>query len=64
MKDREIVCESYFCEGNCSKGREGTFRKACQTCSKYRPIRGGKLARTDNRKQKLDRIMRKEKWDS
>ena len=29
---------------------------------KKRP--GGKLARTDNRKQKLDRIMRKEKWDS
>ena len=63
MKDREIVCESYICEGECSKGREGTFRKACQTCGKYRPIRGGKAARTDNRKQKLDRIMRKEKWD-
>ena len=63
MKDREIVCKNYICEGNCSKGREGTFRKACQTCDKYCPIRGGKLARTDNRKQKLDRIMRKEKWD-
>ena len=25
MKTRENPCESYICEGNCSKGREGTF---------------------------------------
>ena len=60
MKDREIVCESYVCEGTCSKGREGTFRKSCQTCNKYRPIKGGKLARVDNRRKKLDKIDKKE----
>ena len=62
MKDREIQCESYICEGSCAKGREGTFRKACQTCNKYRPLRGSKPARTDNRRKKLERIARKEKW--
>lgn len=62
MKDREIACESYICEGSCAKGREGTFRKACQTCSKYRPLKGSKPARVDNRHKKLERIARKEKW--
>lgn len=61
-RDREIQCESYICEGSCSKGREGTFRKYCQTCNKYRPLKGSKPARTDNRRHKMEKIMRKEQW--
>ena len=60
MKDREIVCSFYEYEGCCSKGREGTFRKACQTCGKYRPIRGGRPARTDNRRAKREKISKRE----
>ena len=31
-KTRERQCEFYICEGQCSKGREGTFLKQCQIC--------------------------------
>ena len=63
MKDREIACQYYKYEGCCAKGREGTFRGACQTCDKYNPKRGSKPARTDNRRKKLERIERREqRW--
>lgn len=62
MKDREVACQFYICEGNCSKGKEGTFRKACQTCNKYNPIKGGRPARVDNRRKKMDKIMKNEKY--
>lgn len=59
-RDRERACKYYICERNCSKGREGTFRKQCQICSLYLPLSGGKPARTDNRKQKNERRNKKE----
>lgn len=59
-KTREIQCIHYICEGNCDLGKEGTFRHQCQTCKTYKKKPGGKPARTDNRRQKLDRIQRKE----
>ena len=59
MKDREIVCQFYVCEHKCSKGREGTFRKACQHCTKYRPKRGTRPARVDKRRQKMDKMLKK-----
>ena len=62
-KTREIACIHYICEGECDLGKEGTFRKQCQVCRSYKKKPGGKPARTDNRRQKLDRINRKEKWD-
>ena len=62
-KTREIACIHYVCEGNCKLGKDATFRGHCQTCLTYKKIPGGKPARTDNRKQKMERIMRKEKWD-
>lgn len=62
-KTREIACIHYICEGECDLGKEGTFRKQCQVCRSYKKNPGGKPARTDNRRQKLDRINRKEKWD-
>lgn len=59
-KDREIPCIHYLNEGNCDLGKEGTFRKHCQTCKTYRKKPGANPARKDNRRQKLDRINRKE----
>ena len=58
-KDREIMCIFYEHEGQCSKGREGTFRKACQHCTKYRPKRGTRPARVDKRRQKMDTMLKK-----
>lgn len=57
MKDREIACKSYVCEGNCSKGREGTFRSYCQTCNKYDPIKGGRPARKNLRREKREKFL-------
>ena len=63
MKDREIACVHYKAEGSCDLGKDGTFRGHCQTCPSYSPLRHGRPARTDNRRQKAERIMRKERWD-
>jgi hypothetical protein len=63
MKDRVIVCEHYVNEGTCDLGKEGTFWHHCQTCGSYKKKAGAKPARTDNRKQKLDRIRRREDKD-
>ena len=62
-KTREIQCIHYICEGNCDLGKEGTFYKQCQICRTYKKLPGGKPARIDNRRQKQERIMRKEKYD-
>ena len=59
-KDRERQCSFYVCEGQCLKGREGTFRKACQTCNKYNPKPGSRPRRTDNRAQKREKINKRE----
>ena len=60
MKDREIACVHYIAENNCDLGKDATFRGHCQTCPSYSALKGGKPARTDNRKHKLDKISRKE----
>ena len=62
-KTREIACVHYKAEGSCYLGKDGTFRGHCQTCPSYSPLRHGRPARTDNRRQKAERIMRKERWD-
>ena len=62
-KTREIACVHYKAEGNCDLGKDGTFRGHCQICSSYSPLRHGRPARTDTRRQKAERIMRKERWD-
>ena len=62
-KTREIACVHDVCEGNCDLGKDGTVRCQCQTGPTYSPLRHGKPARTDNRRQKAERIMRKERWD-
>lgn len=60
MKNREIACQFYEYEGRCLKGREGTFRKACQKCKLYKAIKGGRPARKDLRRQKREDIRRKD----
>ena len=37
---REAPCKHYLNEGNCGKGRDGTYRSYCQRCSKYDPRKG------------------------
>ena len=58
-KTREIACVHYVCEGNCYLGKDGTFRGHCQICSSYKKKPGAKPARTDTRRQKAERIMKK-----
>lgn len=53
---REIACIYYEYEGCCSKGREGTFRKACQICKKYKPRNGSLPARKNLKKQKMEKL--------
>jgi hypothetical protein len=58
-KTREVQCIHYICEGNCDLGKEGIFRKRCQTCKTYKKLPGGKPARTDTRKQRKEAIDKK-----
>ena len=53
---REVACEFYKWEGECSKGRAGTFRDACQTCKKYKAKKGAVPARKNLKKQKAEKI--------
>lgn len=66
-KEREIACQYYTYEGGpCGKRNiNANFRGSCQICKKYAPLKGGKPARTDNRKKKKERIFKKEfkGWD-
>lgn len=57
---REIACEFYMWEGECSKGREGTFRKACQTCNKYKAKKGSMPARKNLKRQKAEEIRKRD----
>lgn len=59
---REIQCIHYICHSKCALDKEADFYGHCQTCPTYKKKPGAKPARTDNRKKKLDKIMRKEKF--
>ena len=61
-KTREIACIHYKCEHNCDLGKDACFRGLCQTCPVYKKLPGGKPARVDNRRKKMDKIIKKEKW--
>lgn len=63
-RDREIACIHYEYEGACDLGREGTFRKACQTCKNYKAVKGGKPARPNLRKEKREKFLsNKKNWE-
>ena len=63
-KTREIVCLHYISKGNCDLGKDAEFYWLCQTCPSYKKKPGAKPARVDNRKKKLDKILKKEKFDA
>lgn len=60
MKDREIACFYYICEGSCKKGRAGTFTKYCQHCDLYNPVRHGRPRRADTRNKKIEDARKKD----
>ena len=62
-RTREIACIHYINEGNCALGKDATFRGHCQTCKTYSPLRHGRPARTDTRRQRAERARKKEKFD-
>ena len=62
MKDRNIICEHYIRHGECTKGKDADLYKVCQHCALYSKKVGAKPHRTDNRRRKLDKIQRKERW--
>lgn len=62
-KTREIACIHYQYEGCCDLGKDACFRGLCQTCPTYSPLRHGRPARVDTRKQRAERVRRKEKFD-
>ncbi len=59
-QSREVACIFYEHEGSCTKGREGTFRKTCQTCNKYKPKKGGTPARKNLKKQKTEEVIKRD----
>lgn len=63
MKTREIQCIHYICEGECDLGHKGIFYGCCQYCKRYKPLRSGKSARSDTRRKRKDREMKKKKFD-
>lgn len=62
-KQREIACQYYVHEGECLKGRKGTFYDACQICKKYAPVRGGAPARKNNKRQLLERAKKLDEFN-
>lgn len=59
-KVREIACIHYKCHGECDLGKEADFYGHCQNCKTYKKLPGGKPARVDLRKKKLNKIIKKE----
>ena len=62
-KTREVQCVHYINEGNCALGKKGNFYGCCQTCSSYSKKHGCRANRKDTRRERLERIRRKEKYD-
>lgn len=51
-KFREAPCKYYLNEGNCSKGRDGTYRYYCQKCNKYEARVGYKTKPNKKKEEK------------
>lgn len=60
MKDREIQCKFYICNGKCEKNKKANFYGICQHCGLYEKKKGAKANRTDLRRKKIDKIIKKE----
>ena len=61
-KTREIACQHYKYEGCCDLDKDAEFRGHCQTCPSYKKLKGGKPARVDNRRKKLEKINKREMY--
>lgn len=59
-KTLEIVCIHYVNKGTCDLGKDAEFYGLCQTCRNYRKKPGAKPARIDTRKNKLDKVNKRE----
>lgn len=59
-KVREIACIHYKYHGCCDLGKNADFYGHCQTCPTYSAKKGGRPARVDRRKQKQEKINKKE----
>lgn len=55
-KDREIACQYYLNEKNCQKGHDGIFKKTCQYCKDYIPLKNGKPRRINKRKKEKEKL--------
>lgn len=63
MIERNIICQHYTCaDGPCEKrGVNVTHAKNCQHCKFYTPRRHGVPVKPNTKKQRMDRIERKER---
>ena len=61
-KTREIACQHYKYEGCCDLGKKAECRGHCQVCPSYKKLKGGKPARVDNRRKKLEKINKREMY--
>ena len=61
-KTRELPCIHYVCAHNCDLGKDAEFYGLCQTCPSWKPRKGRRPARVDNRRKKMDKIMKREKF--
>jgi hypothetical protein len=62
-KDRNILCIHYIRAGVCDLGKECHAYNEMQKCNKYKKDEKRKPFRVNNKKQKLDKIRRNEKWN-
>lgn len=59
-KDHFVACMFYKCEGNCARGRAGTFYKECQHCGLYLPLQGAEPAKKNLKREKRDAQRRRD----
>lgn len=62
MKDRNVLCVHYARYGVCDLGKECTL-KDMQHCARYEKDKNRKPFRTNDKKQKLEKIKRSENYD-
>ena len=62
MRDRNILCEHYVRAGVCDLGKECHIYKEMQKCSKYKKDKNKKPFRTNNKRQKLEKIRKREDY--
>ena len=59
-RTREILCIHYQCAHKCDLGKDANHYGLCQHCGLYKPKKGRKPARTDHRRQELDKAMKRD----